>query len=87
MWNRFICSRYSHFVTAVSLTLAFVVVFLTGKPGKSGTAQSDTSVHSIQWAEPPGSQTSANSYASLRTEAFFDYSLVFPERPDTPDAR
>jgi len=84
----FISSRYAHFVAAVSLTLAPIVVLLTGNPGKSGTTQSDASVHSVQWAGPPGLQLcDASSYASLPSEAFFDYSLVFPEHPDSPAAR
>jgi hypothetical protein len=85
VWNGFISSRYAHFVAAVSLTVAVVVVFLTGNPGKSGTAQSDASAHTVQRAEPPGPQLpDADSYASLPTEYFFDYSLVFPERPESP---
>jgi hypothetical protein len=88
VWNHFISSRYAHFAAAVSLTLALVVVFLTGNPGKSRVAQSDASVHGLQWAGPPGPQLSdANSDALVPTEAFFDYSLVFPEHPDSPDAR
>jgi hypothetical protein len=82
VWNGFVSSRYAHLVAAVSLTVA-VVVFLTGNPGKSGMPQSDASAHTVQWVEPPGSQLpDADSCTSPPTETFFDYSLVFPERPD-----
>ena len=86
MWNRLLSSPYAHFVAAMTLTACFVLALLTGYSGKSSIAKFDALAESAHSDAAPGPHWSgSNSGAQLPEERIFDYSFVFPERPDRQD--
>jgi len=81
MWNSVISSRYTHLLTAITLTLAVGLSLLMGYPEKSEISKSRASVPSTRLDDAP-KPSAQHSNSALPVEAFFDYTLIFPEQPE-----